>query len=217
MYRLLAARGLKLKLKPRRGSSRSRRLSAPGLGSAWRGLMTAQADHGQICSASRGTRPVSSGRDMVHLARGSRLADDDAARLERPIRRRLTPTRRRAEETGSWAGWASRLSRSRAAVPSCVCENLILFCPIELEVLLKFLENSKILYSYNYINLASDRPRMRRMHERMPSSKSLRRLRPCHRCDARARACGVASERGGRARLWRGRLCVGILWWRVNN
>ena len=127
------------------------------------------------------------GRDMVHLWRGSRLADDDAARLERPIRRRLTPTRRRAEETGSWAGWASRLSRSRAAVPSCVCENLILFCPIELEVLLKFLENSKILYSYNYINLASDRPRMRRMHERMPSSKSSRRLRPCHRCDARAR------------------------------
>ena len=184
MYRLLAARGLKLKP---RGSSRSRRLSAPGLGSAWRGPMTAQADHGQLCSASRWTRPVSSGAVIWCILRGSRLADDDAARLERPIRRRLTPTRRRAEETGSWAGWASRLSRSRAAVPSCVCENLILFCPIELEVLLKFLENSKISYSYNYINLASDRPRMRRMHERMPSSKSSRRLRPCHRCDARAR------------------------------
>ena len=50
-------------------SSKPRRLSAPGLGSAWRGPMAAQADHGQLCSASRGTRPVSLGRDMVHLAR----------------------------------------------------------------------------------------------------------------------------------------------------
>jgi hypothetical protein len=41
---------------------------SPGLGSAWRGPMTAQADHGQLCSARRGTRPVSSCRDLVHLA-----------------------------------------------------------------------------------------------------------------------------------------------------
>ena len=83
------------------------------------------------------------GRDMVCILRGSRLADDDAARLESPIHRRLTPIRRRAEEKPVLVGGLGVETESiaRCTAIMCRCENLI-----ELEVLLKFFENSKISY-----------------------------------------------------------------------
>ena len=46
----------------------ARLLGSPGLGSAWLGPKTAQADHGQLCSVNHGTLPVSLGCDLVHLA-----------------------------------------------------------------------------------------------------------------------------------------------------
>ncbi len=99
--------------------------SAPGesrarLGLA-HGLMTAQADHGQLCSASLGTRPVSSGRDLVH-----------AWRLEHPrpvlilVDADLAP---RGENR--FVGLASRLSQSRAVVQLCVSVRTLYCCPIE--------------------------------------------------------------------------------------